>query len=537
VKIALNGNTSNQSIFSLRLMARLRSVDDVCATALAGAWLQFENSRLVLSGTPEPPQSVADYFPPLLDKVSIFIPEQPTNAQAQVALKLAAMLARHYAGKPIIVNVESLSQNIKFIKNPTFERVVVIRSGENGINLFPTMEGYLPLLIISGDDEELLKLNNVLDETFFPLLASPKNQIINYTNPKEIQAPQVTFQTLGYASQQVSGVGRMEITINFSQADLGGPVKDLFARLVGTYTPIPEDASGTVSVLFNSALVYSSLLKQDGNFDFYIPMPQILVQRDNSLVIRFDYTPKGGDCRIGVHPFTAELFNASYIQFNLGNSLPEGFVRLPQTFFPHFIVAMQPQNKDNLSRTLMLIMELQRMTKTPLDFQIVNWDEGLTSNQPALLIREDGRGLEGLHPPLLPMPLRVVDMDGKELLQIGEDAPFAVMEAFEQNKRDILLLTGQHPANLMDKTIQCIQSLPNGWYSLLGDVLFVSSDNGCGVNLALRKSGLYVQPLKPSLSVWWIRVRPFAFGILLFLILLFVIWIYPKLVRKQPPGL
>ena len=537
IRIPLNPLTTNKAVLSIRLIARLRSLDDVCATALAGSWLQLEDSHLVLAGMPQSPQTVADYFPPLLEKVTIYVPAQPSAAQAQVALKLAAMLARRYAAKPIQIKVETLSQNLVFPKNPSFERSVVIGKGEKGLALFPATDNSLPILTISGDDQELLKTASIFDQTFFPLLAAPQVQILNYTSPTEIQAKQVTFQALGYSSQQVSGVGRMDITLSFAQADLGGAVKDLYARLVGNYTPIPVGASGTVSVFFNSALVYSALLNQDGRFDFYIPLPQMLIQRDNTLILRFDYTPKGGDCRVGVQPFTAGLLNASYLQVDFGESLPEGFIRIPQALFPHFVIGMQPQNKDNVARALALIMELQQMTKSPLDFRVVDWNEALNSNQGAMLISEDGQGLEGIHPPLLPMPLRVVDLNGKELLRVEENVPFAALEAFQQNHRDIILLTAQKQALMMDKAIECVQSLPDGWYSLLGDVLFVSQENGCGVSLNLRKSGLYVQPLKPTFGVWWVRIRPYAFGILLFLLLLFVVWAYPKVVRKQPPGL
>jgi len=537
LQISLEKIIPQTDVLPIRLVARLRSVDDVCVTALAGAWLQWEEASLLLTGTPQPPQTVADYFPAYLEKVSIFLPSQPSNGQTQVALKLAAMLARRYAGKLTQINLATLPQGKIFLQNSSFERSVVIGEGDKGISLFPAKDGTLPVLTITGDDQELTKIAGTFDQTYFPLLAAPQIQILNYTSPAEIQGKQVTLQALGYASQQVSGEGRMDVTVAFSQADLGGAVSGIFARLVGNYTPVPEEASGTVSVLFNSALVYSRLLKQESTFDFYIRLPQMLIQRDNTLVLRFDYTPKGGDCRVGVHPFTAELFNASYLQVDYGNGLPEGFVRFPQALFPRFEVALQPQTSANVARALMLISELQRMTKSPLDFQVVNWDDAVNSHQPALLIREDGQGLEALHPPLLPMPLRVIDLNGKELLRVEENTSFAALEAFEQNQRDVLLLTGQRQPAILDKALDCIKTSPNGWYSLLGDVLFVGQDNGCGVNLALRKSGLYLQPLKPSWTVWWIRIRPYAFAILLFFLLAMVVWAYPKVVRKQPPRL
>ncbi|MGB9521959.1 MAG: hypothetical protein ACPL6F_04285, partial [Anaerolineales bacterium] len=217
IRIHLNPNAMNEGVMAIRLVARLRSLDDVCATALAGSWLQLEDSHLVLTGTPQPPQSVADYFPPLLEKVTISVPPQPSGAQAQVALKLAAMLARRYTSKPIQINVETLSQKMVFAKNPSFERSVMIGKEEKGLALFPAMDGSLPILTISGDDQDLLKIATIFDQTFFPLLAAPQVQILNYTSPTEIQAQQVTFQALGYSSQQVSGVGRMDITLSFAQ--------------------------------------------------------------------------------------------------------------------------------------------------------------------------------------------------------------------------------------------------------------------------------------------------------------------------------
>jgi len=106
------------------------------------------------------------------------------------------------------------------------------------------------------------------------------------------------------------------------------------------------------------------------------------------------------------------------------------------------------------------------------------------------------------------------------VLSLGMDAPFGVLEAFEHRGRMVVLATqqGQMP---LDTTVQAALSSPNGWYDLQGDVLIVPPQ-GDPVALSVRSSAVRVEPLAPSRTMWWQRLRPLVYALLLFASTLFL---------------
>lgn len=55
VEFGLKDAQVENGYLTLRLISRLRSQDDICETAYAGAWLDIEDAILKLSGAPAPP--------------------------------------------------------------------------------------------------------------------------------------------------------------------------------------------------------------------------------------------------------------------------------------------------------------------------------------------------------------------------------------------------------------------------------------------------------------------------------------------------
>ncbi len=519
---------------TLRLVSRLRSQDDLCETAYVGAWLDIEKASIRFSGRPSPPAVVSEFFPPVLTHLVIEVPPPLTPAQAEAALRLSAALSLRYFNQPYKLHVVSRSDQIpsEIAEQPLARRIVIRNASHSELIL--ENEGSLPTLILQGEGQALRAQSNWLSSTFSPLGIHREIKVLDWKVPEESNKNTVTLAELGYTLQQVTGVGRMDISIGFSQADLGSSLRNLRARLVGRHTAIETLASANLSVLFNGALIHSQLLSATPEFDLYLSLPNSLLQRENTLTVRFDYTPRQGECRIGISPFTAQLWENSYLQFDQGDVLPVGFLRFPQSLLPEFQVTIDPLTSDNLRRAIELVNALQHTSKKPLRATWRDWQTGSATSQAWLIIQSDPSAIAALKPPLELSPFRVVDINGRELLRFDGELPFAALQAFESNKTQVLLLSASRQESLIDQLLLSLRQSQNGWYDLAGDVYLFGEGMTQGIGMNVRSGAVRIEPLQPSARIWLQRLRPYLLGAALLLLLAFLVWLYPKLVRKQP---
>ncbi|MCS6908911.1 MAG: cellulose biosynthesis cyclic di-GMP-binding regulatory protein BcsB [Anaerolineales bacterium] len=537
VELSLSDAQVEGNLLVLRLVSRLRSQDNICETAYVGAWLDLEEAEIQLSGIPSTPQTVGEFFPPLLSDLVIEVPVNPSPAQAEAALRLIAALTLKYANRPFQFHLVSERDEIPVeVRESPLARRVVLRTHPQGAIRLQSDSG-LPTLILQGEGDAFTAQGAWLTSELTPLGVHRQIQVLEWKDPIEANRHTVTLAELGYPLQQVSGVGRIDIAFAFSQADLGGPVRNLRARLVGTHTPVEALASATLTVLFNGAQVYSRLLSTDTQFDLYLDFPNPLLRRENTLTLRFDYTPRQGECRIGISPFTAQLWENSYLQFDSGDVLPAGFLRFPQGLLPEFEVTIAPLTPQNLRRAAELIIALQKASKKPLRLKWSDWQTALSSPQIWFVIQSDPALVTALKPPLELVPFRIVDFSGRELLRFEGQIPFAALQAFEHNRRQVLLLSASGDAALMDRLLLSLKQSPNSWYDLAGDVYLIGEGMAQGVGMNVRGGAVRVEPLQPSTAVWFYRLRPYLLGLSLLGMLALLVWLYPRVVRKQPSGL
>lgn len=534
VEFSLEGAQLENGFLILRLISRLRSQDDLCETAYVGAWLDIEEALLKLSGKPAQPETVAEFFPPLLTHLIIEVPPPLKPEQAEAVLRLAAALQAKYTSQPFTLVLVGDSQEIPadIREQPLARRVIVRQHSQASVAL--QSDPTLPTLILQGEGQALSTHSAWLSSSLQGFGIGRQMQVLAWNEAGEASSQVVTLADLGYPLQQVSGVGRLDISVSFSQADLGGSLHNLHARLVGAFTPIEALASATLTVLFNGAQVRSQLLSNTTQYDLYLSLPNSLLRRENTLTLRFDYTPRQGECRIGVSPFTAQLWENSYLQFEAGETLPIGFSRFPQRLLPKAEVTIEPLSTDNLRRATELVIALQKLSKKPLHLSWVDWQAGQASNTSWLILQGDAAQVATLKPPLQLTPFRLVDVAGRELLRLDGESPFAVLQAFEHNQRQVLWLTVYQQAELMDQLLSNLQQNPNGWYDLAGDVYLLGEGMSRPIGMDVRGGAVRVEPLQASPSVWFSRLRPYLFGAALLFLLAGLVWLYPRLVRKQP---
>ncbi len=536
ITIPLGSAQVEGDLLPLTFIVRLHSAEDICIGGYAGRWMEITNPIVHFQGTPQAPQTVGSFLPNVLHQLYIAVPQNPTAAEAQAALTLSTALSRKYHAPGLEVHILTLDEQGRVPKpkdaSLLFSRIIAIQETEDAkarVALKKTAYG-LPVLWLTGSAQEIETQSQWLVNEWARAAQAATADGIDMMLPQEVGRSIVLLADLQPQGWSVEGLGQLDLPFHFSQADLGGPVKGLTLHVAGTYTPLQPNAQASLSIYFNDGLVSSQILDQSGKFDFRITLPNMLLQRDNTLIVRFVYTPPNGNCPLGAHPFAATLDKGSYLAVSLGDQETTGFERYPQTLVPEFVVALDPIDVDTLQAAVALTSEWQRMSRRPLQPQLLPWEAAVTSPKPVVLITRQAQRADELHAPVRAEPFRVLDTNGREIFRFDLPTKLAVAETFPQHGRDVFLIVApspRQPTQVADAVLQA----PNGWYGLQGDTLVISgSDNPVALNV--QGEGVRIEPLASTGETWWRRWLPAFYlgGILL--ILLAAAWLYPRLVRR-----
>ncbi len=521
----------------LTLKARLRSQESPCITSRIGAWIELEDPVVAFSGAPVPPQKVSEFLPPIAHTLYIFVSEPPTPAEAQAALTLAAGLQRRYRGiKPFQLTLQPWQGGRTYSQlaaNPErITRAIYLReSDQNQIRVATHAPDAIPLLEIMAPASDL---NNQVQWLISPWVLTAQDEVVHdliYTPSSQNRTKQVLLADLNVSSWQVSGVGELNISVPFAQADLGGPVQDLYLRLAGNYTPPPREAQATLSLYFNESLFFAMPLDSSGAFDIYAHVPHHLLQRDNLLRVLLTYTPPSPGCALDAHPFAASLHQGSYLDLDFGASPPWQFSHLPQILVPNFQIAFTTLDLSHLDAAVQLTTSWQQLTRALLHPQVVSWNpKAETSTTPLLFLTDDPQTLQQLNAPVQLKPFRIIDATGQERFRYEKNATYGVLQIFPYQERPLIALSVT-PEMDVEEIAQAVSTLPHGWYDLQGDFLLVPHE-GQPVTLLTQGDGIHVEPLEPSAETLWQQWRPFIYPFLLLAILFLAAWLYPRLIRS-----
>jgi hypothetical protein len=507
-----------QGVMALNLRMVLEP-KDYCAVNLGG-WVQIgPTSEVNFTALNSPGLLVNQFFPPVLQDLWIVLPDLADKSAHQAVLTLSAALARRYSQPP---RLHLLGSDAVLPLPGPFGRIV--RFGGKLTQIVKEQRAdktELALLELGGDNLATAALAlfgtpNALDSAAVTSITG-----ISRIDPAEnVLAEKVTLASLGQDNRQVRGNGTLAVPYRFSQSDLGGPVRELAVRLAGVHTPLIDGAQAYLSVSLGGVMFHSQKLSGT-SFDLYAPVPASLVRRDNLLELSFQYTPPGGNCLRGAIPFSASVFNGSYLAVARGDALPAGFERFPQAFLPSFPVYLTELNLGNLSAASRLVMAMQRTTRTPLQPALV---QTVPEAGPLLHVGQTGLA----QAPLGLGPFALKDRLGRALVSYQPGSEFAVLQGFEQR----LMLAGG--TGLADTLLR--QSLAtDGWYGVAGDTA-IQGIAGAPALLRIQGPGYVVEALAENQTSLWLKYRPWWFLLIGLFVILALAWAYPRAVRNTPPS-
>jgi hypothetical protein len=497
---------------------------DACEAPLFYRTVITPTGAVEYTGTPMVVGGISDFFPPLLERVSFYLPEQPSLDAAQAALDAAAYVARRYRGTATTFRIADLPPGDSAVMEPSWNERAIVWANDG-----PTR-----ILRPDGGRGTVLALASRRDaRQLFTMGAGPAMVPVSgfaATTVRHDEAPPGarSFSALGFGSRTITGGAIATAGYRFALADVGSDDVPRALRLLARHSALPEDANGEVAVLLNGAIVWSRPI-EGTELDATVALPERLIARDNHLEVRFTLRLGEGECRLGAPLFTATIDGGSSLIIGGRNPLPPSFDRFPSALLPTFSVLLEPRDRYRVELAATTINAMQETTAWPLaPFVVRDADE----IRGALLAVGTTGLAEALDAPLATDGFRLRDIDGRVWDEYRPTESYGAMQAYLRNGRNVLLLhhtgtNGQPLADLLRESLA-----PYGWFGLHGDLALRGPDRPT-TTLNAANTGWRIEPITPDAESVLARWRSAIFFGAAILLLGLLIWLYPRVVRRE----
>jgi len=454
----------------------------------------------VFTGVEAPTATIAGFFPPVLQRVTVYTPVDADVNEQQAALTLVSTLAQHYSNQPTVISVVSQPRGAMPPPAGPLARAVVVESGD-----------YVGLKVENpGAPEAFLRVSGHGGEltTQLSLFVNKLEMLAQVDTARVDQAGSsqggphgdtMTFRQLNMTgSTDVMRTASMSVGVG--RTALGAPrIDGVQVHLLADYTPVAKDAAGAVVIHAGGTVVYRAVLDSSGRIDATFDLDRRQIGQYINLDMALTYTPREA-CGIEI-PITFEVNPQSTLTVHRGGAAIEGFAAIPSEFSPKFMVAMDGSAPNQLATAAALVAAIGRSAATPLMPQVVDVNTAAGAGVGAVIIANSAALKEtSLKPPIggdgtaieveLPTALRASIKGGLGSIQAFADRP---------RNRSVLLVTTTGTWTLIDPVLKYLEGYGGDFSKLTGDVIAAGAW-GDPVNLAIRASDNAAANAEPSHS-------------------------------------
>lgn len=457
----------------------------------------------VFTGAESPATTVANFFPPVLEKVVAYAPSDADAAEQESVLTLASALTRLYHPAPLAISVETLNRGAAPPPAGQLTRAVVVeRGGSAGIRVEnPGSPGVY--MRFSGDGDELSTQVSLLMDDLQKLVQTATARINQAGSNTAPDGDVLTFSQLGMSGKtDVLRTGRM--TVGVDRASLGtGRVESVQVHLLADYTPVPRDDAASVVIRSDGAVVYRTALDNSGVLDATFDLQSQTFSQWVNLDFTFTYTPHEM-CGPLIVPITFQVDPRSTLTMHRGGPPLEGFDAVPSEFSPGFMVALDGSSPNQLSYATRVVTAIARLTGQPLAPQVVELGVAADSDTGALIVARSAAIEEtSLNPPI-GGDGKAVDVGLHTELRADIEGGLGSIQAFADRPRNrsVVLVTTTDAWSLVDPLFAYIDGQDGGWSGLTGDVLAAGAA-GVPTNVTIRaQADVYETPDSHTMNRW-----------------------------------
>ncbi len=474
ITIPLDGVAVVDNAVTLTLRSYLSPLPGYCLDPTNP--LRLVDAVIGYLGVESAPQTIADFLPPVLQQLNLFVSPVPTRAESDAAIRLSTAVVAHYGKQNPAVTISPLPQGEVAPLDPSLpmQRNIVIReSPDIGVALVGDIG--VPALSISGPASELTNQSRLMSSGIGRLALSSKAVVGPLRSSPQLAADNTTMRQLGQPGVNATALSP-QVSIALDQTRLGRPAHDIRVHLQGSHTPLPSEVGGQLVVAIGGEVIDRWPADNTGTINRWVDIPDRLLQRYTNLGVALNISGNTGRCG-EFQPITLTIDGDSPIQSSLSTPpVPGGFQALPQAFMPRVQIGIG-DGFDDTRRAVDIMVGLQRLSALPFDTAVTSVDEAITSAGPAVVVAAAGWTDTATTLPVAmntsgEITVQNVDGSGAEgTLTLDPGSPFGSLQTMYDGKRTLLVATSNNAPEEVDALLGWLDSNVQRWSGLTGNAL------------------------------------------------------------------
>lgn len=485
---------------SVELSFTVRTLDNADRFCGPLQQVMLSNLSTVFAGTAAPADTIATFFPPVLERVVIYTPADADTGEQQAVLTLVSALTRLYHPQPLTITVDSVRRGLPPPPAGELARAIVVEAGGPAgmsVENAATPGAYLR---VSGNGDELTTQVSLLVTQLQTLVQTAATRVDQAGADSTLTGDVLTFSQLNISgTTEVLRTGSM--SVGTDRSALGtGRISGVQVHLIADYTPVPGNNTASVMIRSNGIVVYRAVLDSSGHLDATFDVDGPALGQWLNLDFALTYTPDVV-CGPLIAPITFQVDPRSTLTMHRGGPPLGGFGAVPSEFSPSFLVALDGSGDDQLAYAARVIASIARLTSAPLTPQVVDLATAADATTGALIVAaSDAIAQTSLNPPILAGD-GAVDIALPTELRAGIGG-LGSIQAFSdgQRNRSVILVTTTGDWSLVDPLMDRISRSDGGWSSLTGDVL-AAGPSGIPTNVTIRDvTAVFEPPAAPQVT-------------------------------------
>lgn len=425
----------------------------------------------VFVGAEPAPTSIANFLPPVLQRLTIYTPVDADDAEKQAALTLASAVTRLYRPQAIAVNVVDQQRGATPPPAPRFTRAVVVERGDAGLTVVNPDRAEV-FLRVSGRGNQLSDQASLMVADLQSLVQVRQARVDQAATLSDDDADEFSFGELGMTGA-ASVLRTSTLTVGVDRAALGtGRVDGLRMHLLATHTPVASMDSASVTVSANGQALTAAPLTESGRVDLQLDVPAEFLRQRVAFDFDLTFSPRQL-CSPTIAPVAFELDPRSTLRVQRGGGPLGGFGAVPSELAPEFLVAFDGTSPDQLDYAVRAVSDLARLTGAPLAPRVVDINDAADARKGALIVANAATiDRTSLRPPIRGQGSAVQVGVSREL-RADVDRGLGSVQVFADEPRDrtVMLITTSGAWSLVERLFGYIDAQPDGISSLTGDVL------------------------------------------------------------------
>lgn len=536
VVIPLDGVQVADNAVTLLLRSYLLPLDGYCLDPTNP--LRLTNVTVSYAGVERAPAVVADFLPPVLRKLVIYVGAKPSLTEADAAVALATAVAARYGKQYPAVEVVALPAPPGQAPGSggALERHIVISEGpDTGVSLLGSSG--LPALLITGPSAALINQVRLITSGLSRYALTSKAVAGPLNSSPQLPGDETTIRKIGQPGVNAMALNP-QVGIALDQTRLGRSAHNIRVHLQGSYTPLPNSIGGQVVASIAGETIARWPADAGGAIDRWVDVPDRLMQRYTTLNVQVNISGNTGRCG-EFQPVTLTIDGESAVLSEPAKPpVPPGFQSMPQALMPRVQIGVNDNVFADTVRAVQIMTGLQRLSGLPIDTTVVPLDKAIASPNPAVLISPDKWDhpeipLPVTVPDAVPMTVNAFDDDGKPTTLTVEPAlKFASLQTAYVGGRSVLVATSNGAAGQLDELLRWLDADERRW-SIIDGVAVVSVADRAPITVTAADATGEPQPVTGPSSIrkwWWFG------GVLLTAVAALTVWVRIRERRRAKDG-